>query len=61
MPDRFEIHPGLDLWMRGARFGELVKVTKARTGPHRGREIAHLRMDATGRVARVWLDECTPL
>lgn len=24
--DRVELHPGTDLWMRGARFGEVVGV-----------------------------------
>lgn len=23
--DRVELHPGLDLWMRGARYGEVVR------------------------------------
>lgn len=23
--DRVEIHPGFDLWMRGARFGEVIR------------------------------------
>jgi hypothetical protein len=64
MADRYEIAPHNDLWMRGARFGELVKVTKSRGWPDpktAGREIAHLRMDATGRVAKFWLDELTPI
>lgn len=25
--DRVELHPGTDLWMRGARFGEVVRVS----------------------------------
>ena len=25
--DRIEIHPGTDLWMRGARYGEVVGVS----------------------------------
>jgi hypothetical protein len=29
MTDRYEIAPHYDLWMQGARFGELVKVTKS--------------------------------
>ena len=37
--------------MRGARFGELVKVTP--------KGIAHVRLDATGKVARFLFDDCT--
>ena len=31
--DRVELHPGTDLWMRGARFGTVVNVT--RPGSHK--------------------------
>ena len=58
---RFEIGPHYDLWMRGARFGTLVDVTRARKGEHAGREIAHIRLDMTGKVHRFWLDECRPV
>lgn len=33
---RVELHPACDLWMRGARFGTVVKV---------GRKHVHVRMD----------------
>jgi len=26
--DRVELHPACDLWMRGARFGTITKITK---------------------------------
>jgi hypothetical protein len=41
--DRVELHPGLDLWMRGARFGT---VTFIREGSTR----VNVRVDKTGRV-----------
>jgi hypothetical protein len=41
--DRVELHPGLDLWMRGARFGT---VTRVRTRSTR----VNVRVDRTGRV-----------
>lgn len=25
--DRVELHPGTDLWMRGARFGQVVRIS----------------------------------
>lgn len=39
--DRVELSPGTDAWMRGDRFGEIVKV---------GRTRIHVRMDRSGRV-----------
>lgn len=36
--DRVELHPGLDAWMRGARFGQVEKV---------GRKLVHVRLDRT--------------
>lgn len=36
--DRVELHPALDLWMRGARYdGEVVKI---------GPRVCHVRLDA---------------
>ena len=42
--DRVEIHPGTDMWMRGARYG--VVVGQSLTPADRVR----VRMDATGRT-----------
>lgn len=28
--DRVELHPATDWWMRGARYGEVVRITKSR-------------------------------
>jgi len=55
-------------WMRGAQFGEVVKVTRQHTRlgvraallakrPH-DREIAHVKLDANGKVIRVVLAGC---
>jgi hypothetical protein len=38
---RVEIHPATDLWMRGARYGVVVKV---------GLMSVHVRLDATGKT-----------
>jgi hypothetical protein len=29
--DRVELHPGFDLWMQGARFGEVTRITTTET------------------------------
>ena len=42
--DRIEIVPHLDLWMQGARFGEVLRTTKTRI---------HVRLDATRRTIRL--------
>lgn len=39
--DRVQIHPAADAWVRGDRYGEVVKV---------GRTIVHVRMDRSGRI-----------
>lgn len=39
--DRVEISPSCDLWMMGARYGEVVKV---------GRKLIHVKLDRTGKV-----------
>ena len=44
--ERVELHPATDLWMMGARFGEVVKVTRTRV---------HVRLDV-GRTVK--LDGC---
>jgi hypothetical protein len=42
--DRVELHPRLDRWMRGDRFGVVREV---------GRKFVHVRMDRSGQVALV--------
>ena len=34
--DRVELHPGCDLWIRGAQYGRVEKI---------GRDLVHVRMD----------------
>lgn len=41
---RVQLHPATDLWMRGARFGEIVKV---------GRKWLHVKVDRTGKVVKL--------
>lgn len=52
--DRVELHPGCDLWMRGAKYGTITKVDEAK-------QIAHVRMDypQVKRVQRVPFDRLT--
>lgn len=42
--DRVEIHPGFDLWMRGAKFGVIRKIYDS---PMVGALVAEVRMDNT--------------
>ena len=42
--DRVQIHPATDAWMRGDRYGEIVKV---------GRTLVHVKMDRSGRTLRL--------
>ena len=40
--DRVQLHPASDWWMRGARYGEVVKL---------GRKYVHVRLDRNGNAA----------
>lgn len=42
--ERVELHPGTDLWMRNARYGEVVKV---------GRKWVHVKLDKLARPVKV--------
>ena len=69
---RVQIPAYTDAWMMGDRFGEVVKVVIGR--PKGGRallltngkrklqlgtlEIAHVKMDVSGKIRRVVLDDC---
>jgi len=64
MPTRVQIPVHTDRWMMGDRYGELIKVTRARllrAKDPKGREIAHVKLDVSGKVLRFFLDECTIL
>ena len=41
--DRVELHPATDRWMRGDRFGEVVKI---------GRMYVHIKMDRSGQTIK---------
>lgn len=41
---RVQLHPGTDAWMRGDRYGDVVKV---------GRTFLHVKMDRSGVTRRV--------
>lgn len=42
--DRVELHPATDMWMRGARYGEVKRI---------GRKLLTVRLDATGKNVRI--------
>jgi len=58
---RVQIPAYTDRWMMGDRYGEIVKVTRDRCS-HRasglGREIAHVKLDVSGKTMRFLLDDC---
>jgi hypothetical protein len=54
---RVEIPAYTDRWMMGDRYGEVVKITKA-PKPMRPIDIAHVRLDKSGKVRRVILADC---
>jgi len=59
---RVQIPPYYDLWMRGDKYGDLVKVTVSKKLRDRWGdpvEIAHVKMDITGKIARVIYSDCT--
>jgi hypothetical protein len=69
---RVQIPAYTDRWMMGDRYGEVVKVTKARKGfptsalvsaDTRGTyiEVAHVKLDKSGKTARFVLNDCTPV
>jgi len=65
-PRRVQIPAYTDWWMRGARFGEIVKITprkgRAKNGPEDPAYlVAHVKLDATGKTIRVMLDDCTEI
>ena len=67
---RVQIPAYTDRWMMGDRFGELIKVTMQKRGAVDVRarllthdrygeiRVGHVRLDKSGRVVRVILDDC---
>lgn len=47
---RVELHPRLDAWMMGDRFGTVQKI---------GRKYVHVLMDRSGRVRRIAPEDLT--
>jgi hypothetical protein len=59
---RVQIPAYTDRWMMGDRYGDVVKVTKkkmARLDRDVIREIAHVKLDISGKTVRVILADCT--
>ena len=70
MNTRVQIPAYTDAWMRGDRYGEIVKITKHReryVGVESSRkiienyELAHVRLDKSGKTMKFILDDCTVL
>ena len=64
IPVRVQIPAYTDRWMQGDRYGVIVKVTKktVSNGKPDGfvlREIAHVKLDKSGKTTKVVLDDCT--
>jgi hypothetical protein len=53
---RVQIPVYTDRWMRGDQYGTVVKVVRL---PKSGaREIAHVKLDKSGKTVRVLLNDC---
>lgn len=60
---RVQIPAYMDMWMRGDRFGTVMKITKpspSKAWPKRS-EVAHVLLDISGKTVRVVLDDCEVL
>jgi hypothetical protein len=42
--DRVELHPATDAWMRGDKYGDIVKL---------GKKYVHVKMDRSGKTRKV--------
>ena len=58
MTERVQIPAYTDRWMMGDRYGEVVKVTK---WSHDDTEIAHVKLDKSGKTLRFVLADCIPV
>jgi hypothetical protein len=60
---RVQIPVYTDRWMMGDRYGEIVKVTKSRRrmigSGYNEQDIAHVKLDVSGKTVRVLLNDCT--
>lgn len=53
-PGRVQIPAYSDMWMRGDRYGEVVKITRRNNV-----EIAYVKLDKSGKTVRVVYADCT--
>ena len=61
-PLRVQIPAYTDRWMMGDRYGEVIATLLARVPINGDRpEIAVVRLDKSGKLTRVLLDDCTPV
>jgi hypothetical protein len=63
MAIRVQIPAYTDRWMMGDRYGEIVKVTVRKGEDHSvidqpDMEVAHVRLDKSGKTVKVWLADC---
>lgn len=60
---RVEIPVYTDRWMMGDRFGTITKISKTRKAQldEDRREIAHVKLDISGKTVRVYLEYCRVL
>ena len=59
---RVQIPAYTDRWAMGDRYGELVKVSRGKVLKNRWgdpEDIAHVKLDKSGKVVRVVLADCT--
>jgi hypothetical protein len=60
---RIQIPAYTDHWMMGDRYGEIVKITRSTKrdswGDHY--ELAHVKLDKSGKTLRFPLTDCTPV
>ena len=60
--DRVQLYSGMDWWMRGARFGEVVGFGFHRIEPSGHRlPMLKVRLDANGRTIRIFRNNLTPV
>jgi hypothetical protein len=64
---RVQIPAYTDMWMRGDCYADVVKVTDSKTPEKHGAkpgepvEIAHVKLDRSGKTRRFILADCTPV
>jgi hypothetical protein len=59
---RVQIPAYTDRWMMGDRYGDVMRVTVTRKQNGSlpiGTELAHVKLDISGKTVRVLLDDCT--